>query len=243
MHFKEDIKIGEFLCSHFNIEMEEKKQQFWHIMLYYFKKGENATETQKKICAVYGEGAVTDRTCQKWFVKFRAGDFSLDDAPQLGRPGEVDNDQIETLIENSQRYTTWEIADILKISKSSTENHLNQLGYVHRFDVWVPHKRKNLLDHISKCDSLLKRYENVPFLKQIVSGDEKWILYNNMEQKRWWGKRNEPPPTTPKAGLHPKKVMLCIWWDWKGILYYELLLQNQTINSNKYCSQLDQLKA
>ena len=223
--------------------MEEKKQQFWHIMLYYFKKGENATETQKKICAVYGEGAVTDRTCQKWFVKFRAGDFSLDDAPQLGRPGEVDNDQIETLIENSQRYTTWEIADILKISKSSTENHLNQLGYVHRFDVWVPHKRKNLLDHISKCDSLLKRYENVPFLKQIVSGDEKWILYNNMEQKRWWGKRNEPPPTTPKAGLHPKKVMLCIWWDWKGILYYELLLQNQTINSNKYCSQLDQLKA
>ena len=36
--------------------------------------------------------------------------------------------------------------------------------------------------------------------------------------------------------------MLCIWWDWKGVLYYELLLENQTINSNKYCSQLDQLK-
>ena len=29
-------------------------------MLYYFKKGKNATEIQKKICAVYGEGAVTD---------------------------------------------------------------------------------------------------------------------------------------------------------------------------------------
>ena len=37
--------------------------------------------------------------------------------------------------------------------------------------------------------------------------------------------------------------MLCIWCDWKGVLYYELLLENQTINSNKYCSQLDQLKA
>ena len=32
---------------------------------------------QKKICAMYAEGAVTDRTCQKWFVKLRAGDFSL----------------------------------------------------------------------------------------------------------------------------------------------------------------------
>ena len=66
---------------------------------------------------------------------------------------------------------------------------------------------------------------------------------NNVEWRRLWGKWNEPPPTTPKASLHPKKVMLCIWWAWKGVPYYELLPLNQTINSNKYCSQLDQLKA
>ena len=89
----------------------------------------------------------------------------------------------------------------------------------------------------------MKHNENVPFLRQIVMGNEKWILYNNVERKRSWGKRNEPPPTTPKAGLHPKKVMLCIWWDWEGVLHYELLPENQTINSNKYCSQVDQLKA
>ena len=29
------------------------------------------------------------------------------------------------------------------------------------------------------------------FLKPIVTGDEKWILYNNMEQKRSWGKQNK----------------------------------------------------
>ena len=39
-------------------------------MLYNFKKGKNTTETQQKTCAVYGEGAVIDRTCQKWFVTF-----------------------------------------------------------------------------------------------------------------------------------------------------------------------------
>ena len=39
-----------------------------------------------------------------------------------------------------------------------------------------------------------------------------------------------------------KKVMLCMWWNWHGVLYYELLPENQ-MNSNKYCSQLDQLKA
>ena len=53
------------------LKMEENIQHFWHIMLYYFKKDKNTTEMQnKKICAVYGEGAVTDQTCQKCFVEF-----------------------------------------------------------------------------------------------------------------------------------------------------------------------------
>ena len=83
----------------------EEDTHFWRSMLYYFKNGKNKTEMQKKICAVYGEGAVTDQTCQKWFAKFRAGSFSLDDAPGLGRPVKVDNDQMETLIENNYHYS------------------------------------------------------------------------------------------------------------------------------------------
>ena len=74
-------------------------------MLYYFKKSKNVTEKHKKICAVYGEGAVTDGTCQKWFAKFRAGDFWLDNALQLDRSAEVDGNQIETLTENNSRHT------------------------------------------------------------------------------------------------------------------------------------------
>ena len=43
--------------------MEENKQRFQHIMLYYFKKGKNATETEKKICTVSGESAMSDWIC------------------------------------------------------------------------------------------------------------------------------------------------------------------------------------
>ena len=73
-------------------------------MLYYFKKGENATEIQKKkdLCSVWRR---CWRMCQKWFAKLHAGDFLLDDAPWSGRPVEVDNDQIDTLMENNQPYT------------------------------------------------------------------------------------------------------------------------------------------
>ena len=53
-------------------------------------------------------------------MKFHTRDFSLEDAPWLGKPVEVDSDQIETLIVSiiPHDYTTWEIADIHKISKS-----------------------------------------------------------------------------------------------------------------------------
>ena len=41
------------------LKMEENKQHFLHIMLYYFKNSKNAIKMQNKICVVYGEGAVT----------------------------------------------------------------------------------------------------------------------------------------------------------------------------------------
>ena len=62
------------------------------------------------------EGAVTNRMCQKWFAKFRAIDFLLKDAPWSGRP--VDSNQIMTLIENNQCYTTWETAEGMPMAGS-----------------------------------------------------------------------------------------------------------------------------
>ena len=61
---------------------------------------------------------MSDQMCQKWFAKFHARNFLLDNAPRLGRPVEVDSNQTETLTENNQRYTMQEIANILKIPKS-----------------------------------------------------------------------------------------------------------------------------
>ena len=71
-------------------------------------------------------------------MKFHAGDFSLDNAPWLGRPVEVDGNQIETLIENDQCYTTQEIADILKISINLSINLLVKMKNV-SFNLWKKH--------------------------------------------------------------------------------------------------------
>ncbi|GFU45985.1 mariner Mos1 transposase [Trichonephila clavipes] len=47
----------------------------------------------------------------------------------------------------------------------------------------------------------------------------------------------------PKPSIHQRRVLLCLWWDRKGPVYYELLKQQKTINSDLYCNQMDKLNA
>lgn len=223
--------------------MEINNVHYRHILLYYFKKGKRAADAHKKICRVYGDDALTERVCQKWYAKFRSGNFDVNDAPRSGRPTEITSSDVKAIIEVNPSTTVREIATTLNISHTSVENHLRQLEYVSRLNVWVPHQltEANLTTRISICDLLRKRQENDPFLKRMVTGDEKWVVYDNVTRKRSWGHSSEPPQTTSKAGLHPKKIMLSVWWDFKGVIYYELLPSGKTIDSTVYCSQLTKL--
>lgn len=119
------------------------------------------------------------------------------------------------------------------LSKSSIENHLKQLGYVTKLDIWVPHELKEIhfTKRINICDSLLKCEEIGLFLKCVLTGDEKWIIYNNVEQKSSWRKRDETAQSTSKADIHQRKVMLSTWWDFKGGVYFQRLPRNHMINS------------
>ena len=71
--------------------MKDGRKTFF--ILCFIISGKMKTELkQKKICAVFGEDAMTDQMSQKWFAKFCAGDFLLEDAAlQSDRPAEVDS--------------------------------------------------------------------------------------------------------------------------------------------------------
>ena len=114
--------------------MENQKEHYRHILLFYFRKGKNASQAHKKLCAVYDDEALKERQCQNWFDKFRSGDFSLKDEKRSGRPVEVDDDLIKAIIDSDRHSTTREIAEKLHVSHTCIENHLKQLGYVQKLD-------------------------------------------------------------------------------------------------------------
>ncbi|KOX69525.1 Histone-lysine N-methyltransferase SETMAR, partial [Melipona quadrifasciata] len=87
---------------------EENKVHFRHLMLFFYRKGKNATQ---------------ERTVRKWFARFKDGDFNFKDQERPGRPSTKDEDQIKTLIENNPRYTTRKLAEMLNMSKSTIHEH------------------------------------------------------------------------------------------------------------------------
>ncbi|CAK9796075.1 Histone-lysine N-methyltransferase SETMAR [Anthophora plagiata] len=215
-----------------------------HVMLHCFKKGNSAKDTADEIYTVYGSGATTIATVRNWVKKFRAGNFELKDEDRSGRPATTDTDLIKAMLAENPRYSVRGTVDATNIPRTTVHNHLIRMGYVNQCEVWVTHllTETGLMSRVSTCDLLLQRHERDSLLKRLVTGDKTWILYQNVHRKRTWSKDNRPS-TVAKPRLHPKKVLLSIWWDWEGVVYYELLPQGETINSVKYCNQLDQLKA
>ena len=101
--------------------MENQKEHYRHILLFYLRKEKNASQAHKKLRAVYGDEALKERQCQNWFDKFRSGDFSLKDEKCSGRPVEVDDDLIKAIIDSDRHSTTREIAEKLHVSYTCIE--------------------------------------------------------------------------------------------------------------------------
>ena len=80
--------------------MEEKKQHFQNIMLYYFKKGKKATEIQKikDLCSVWRRFCDWSNVL-KVICEVSCRNFHIDNSPWSNRPVEVNSGQIKTLIE------------------------------------------------------------------------------------------------------------------------------------------------
>ncbi|GFU24476.1 histone-lysine N-methyltransferase SETMAR [Trichonephila clavipes] len=95
-------------------------------------------------------------------------------APRSGKTVEADKDAIKALVDANRRITTREMGLRFNLSNSTVYDQLKGLGLSSKIDIWVPHvlTERNLCRRIDVCDSLLKRRENDPFLKRIITGDE-----------------------------------------------------------------------
>jgi len=102
------------------------------------------------------------------------------------------------------------------------------MGMIQKQGNWMPYKLKprDVERRFFTCEQLIQRQQKKGFLNRIVTGDEKWIFYDNPKKKKYYATGQSLPSTltsTPRPNIHGSKIMLCIWWDQKGLVYYKLL--------------------
>jgi len=235
----------QWLASCLHLKMKKNNEKLRYILQYYYDKGKNAAQACEKICAVYGEGALSKSAARKWFARFRSGNFDVKDEPRSGRPVTEKVDEILEKVQQDKHISSVDVGMELGIDHKTVLNYLHyKAGYKKKLDIWVPHElsAKNMIDRINICDTLLKRNEIDPFLKRVITGDEKWITYDNTrKRKRSWIKDGEPSQAFTKPELTSKKVLLCVC-----VVRLEgnrpLLPSGQTIDSQLYCEQLERLR-
>ena len=84
------------------------------------------------------------------------------------------------------------------------------------------------------CQILLARQKRKSFLHRIVTGDEKWIYFQNPKRKKSWVDPAQPSTSSSRSNRFGWKMMLCVRWDQEGVIYYELLKPGETVNAHRY---------
>ena len=214
------------------------------VHLHYFNMKKTAAESHLILVEVYGEYALAELPCQKWFTRFKSGHFGLEDEELPGQPKKFEDEELEALLDEDCCQTQEELAGSLEVTQAAISKRLKGARYIQKQGNWVPHelKPRDVEWRFCMSEILLERHKKKSVLHQIVTGDENWIHYDNPKRKKSYVKPGQPVKSTAKSYIHCAKVMLCILWARKGVLYYELLKLGETINGERYRTQLIRLK-
>ena len=87
------------------------------------------------------------------------------------------------------------------------------MGMIQKLRNWVPYelKPRDVLQHFFACEQLLQRRNQKWFLYRTVTGDEKWVHYDNPKRRKLWVMPEHASTSTARTNIHAAKVMLCIW--------------------------------
>jgi histone-lysine N-methyltransferase SETMAR len=80
-------------------------------------------------------------------------------------------------------------------------------------------------------------------LDDIVTGDESWILHINVQRKASWVPKGSSGKPIPKPGLHPHKMQLIVFWTVRGVTYWDVLKEGESINASVYAEHLRKMNA
>ncbi|UYV74766.1 hypothetical protein LAZ67_12000886 [Cordylochernes scorpioides] len=189
------------------------------------------TETLASRNEAYEDEKLSRTQVYFWYKRFKDGRKSIADDSRSGRPLTSTTDrnigQVRDLIVADRKITIDNISEILGISYGSCQKiigeHLNM-------------KKLCVLIETENNDSA--------FFKTIITGDETWCFLFDPQTKKQSLEWHTPSSRKKKVRLDKSKgkVMLVVFFDYQGLVYYEFIKEGFTINKQTYKEILVRLR-
>nr|KAF6387337.1 hypothetical protein mMyoMyo1_007846 [Myotis myotis] len=210
------------------------KEHLWEVLIHYFE--ESAAESYRILREDYGEHAPSQNTCEHWFKCFKGDDFDVKDKEHPGQLKKFEVQELQALSDEDACQTQKQLAERVNNAQQTISDRLQAMGKILKEGKSVPHQLNERQMENRKVISkmLLQWHERKSFLHRIVTGDEKWIYFENPKCTKSWADPGQPSTSTASSNRFGKKTMLCAWRDQEGVVFYELLKPGETINTDRY---------
>jgi len=229
--------------------MSEKIQQRSCIK-FCFKNGFSATQTFDMLKTAFGDNVFSRASVFDWYKLFKEGRERVEDDERPGRPSTSTDEnhvnQIKDLVLKNRRLSIRDLVDLTNVSYGSIQSILkDQIGLRRVSSRLVP-KELNLFEkerRVSVCETMISDYQGA--IKCIITGDETWIYAYDPEtvnQSSEYRAKGEPRPKKSRQSKSKIKVMLTVFFDYRGVVHYEFLPPGQTVNKEYYLNVMRHLR-
>ena len=150
-----------------------------HIVLYPFEKGWNAAKSFRDFNELFGEGTISKSQVEKWFKKFKSGDISFADENGRGRPSNFDDQALLAVMEENESLTTRMLAEDFNVDQSHRSSSQKARKSMDGSLTTSPTTTKRIFT------DMLQRNEKTPFLKNLDTEEESWLLFKNVKERRF----------------------------------------------------------
>jgi len=105
------------------------------------------------------------------------------------RPGQAkkfEDQQFQALLDEDACQMQKQLAARLNVAQQTISDHLKAMGKILKEGKWVPHQLNERQMENRKVISqmLLQRHKRKSFLHRIVTGNEKWVYFENPKRRK-----------------------------------------------------------